>query len=770
MGGGRVSGGRRGAAGRGRAAQRCHVAARLAARGGGAPLGGMGSGPSSAAVANAPSGSPAAAASAELRAFPAGVAPEAGAPPRLPEGLAAQLRAELTEGAVLLTHEEAEADGDARAAYVRALLGAQWRADALRRRAAARPSPAAARPGVRLAFIPPSPSAASEGDPGTASRSGSSFLDCEWTPEAFPTETWNLDALRLPSAIVVAHTPADVAAAVRAAAAVAERRRSAALQRQDAASPSPGAATGRACSPTKHERGRLAEIAAPALPLCVAGGRHSHLAFAHGALCIDLSMMRGVRVDVTAREVTCEGGALVGDLLSAMEPHGLGIPLGQHAGTGVGGLTLQGGHGHLERAMGLTCDALIRATVVTADGRIRDVSDDNGSEEDAELMWALRGGCGNFGVVTSFVFLAAPVGDRGTVMQMARVHVPANEDTTARPLVFSFADRQPRVRQPSPSTASLPTRLELLSEWRDTCDLLEPLGGCGAAGAPTATDADNVAVDVMLPLGGEIRFTLLHVGSNMHQARERLGALPIASFGSPHESSCEEVSFHRQAEMELFGKDMTRNHSGAYYVTSSLHKELPDAALSILARFTNDAGRAGAGSFVSCQLLGGKAARRPREATAVWHRDARFWFIICATFAGEDEFTYVEERGRSVQWARALKEALRPYSIGVYGQLSDVRSEDPPDSVGIDVDALLAKAATGEHHVSGKSMSSAAMAQQAQVQPESYAPTDRHSYGGNLPRLAAIKRRLDPLTLFSNTDMVAPDALAGPNACARNAD
>ena len=68
------------------------------------------------------------------------------------------------------------------------------------------------------------------------------------------------------------------------------------------------------------------------------------------------------------------------------------------------------------------------------------------------------------------------------------------------------------------------------------------------------------------------------------------------------------------------------------------------------------------------------------------------------------------------------------------------------------------------------SMSSAAMAQQAQVQPESYAPTDRHSYGGNLPRLAAIKRRLDPLTLFSNTDMVAPDALAGPNACARNAD
>ena len=120
---------------------------------------------------------------------------------------------------------------------------------------------------------------------------------------------------------------------------------------------------------------------------------------------IDLSAMKGITVDSAARTVRVQGGVLASELDAATHEHGLAVPVGIIGTTGLGGLTLGGGTGHLTRAAGLTIDHLIAATVVLADGSIVETD----AEREPDLFWAIRGGGGNFGVVTSFTFTCVPV-------------------------------------------------------------------------------------------------------------------------------------------------------------------------------------------------------------------------------------------------------------------------------------------------------------------------------------------------------------------------
>jgi FAD/FMN-containing dehydrogenase len=145
------------------------------------------------------------------------------------------------------------------------------------------------------------------------------------------------------------------------------------------------------------------------LTVAVRGGSHSVPGFgtADGALVVDLSTMRGVRVDPLTQTARVEGGATWGDLNAAGYPFGLATTGGIISTTGVGGLTLGGGIGYLTRGLGLSCDNLLAADVVTADGSFHVASD----KEDTDLFWAIRGGGGNFGVVTSFEFRMSPVKD-----------------------------------------------------------------------------------------------------------------------------------------------------------------------------------------------------------------------------------------------------------------------------------------------------------------------------------------------------------------------
>jgi len=176
-----------------------------------------------------------------------------------------------------------------------------------------------------------------------------------------------------------------------------------------------------------------------AVPLAVRGGGHnpSGLSVADGALVIDLHRLRQVAVEPSTRTVRVGGGCIWKDVDAATVEHGLVVPSGIASDTGVGGLTLGGGTGYHTRLLGLTIDSLLSAEVVLSDGSPVTAS----PSSHPDLFWALRGGGGNFGVVTSFEFRGHPVGEHGTIYAGPVFY----ELSEAAELFVWFRDRQPEL-------------------------------------------------------------------------------------------------------------------------------------------------------------------------------------------------------------------------------------------------------------------------------------------------------------------------------------
>ena len=195
------------------------------------------------------------------------------------------------------------------------------------------------------------------------------------------------------------------------------------------------------------------------LPLSVYGGGHgvTGSAVCDAGVCVDLRSMKGIDVDPDARTVRAEAGLKWGELDAATQEHGLAVTGGRVSDTGVAGLALGSGSGWLERKLGFTCDNLVQAEVVTADGRQVIAS----ADENPDLFWGLRGGGGNFGVVTAFHFRLHPVGPivlggmlmfpaalAGDLLRFYRDFMAAAPDEVGSALAFITAPPEEFVPEP----------------------------------------------------------------------------------------------------------------------------------------------------------------------------------------------------------------------------------------------------------------------------------------------------------------------------------
>jgi FAD/FMN-containing dehydrogenase len=345
--------------------------------------------------------------------------------------------------------------------------------------------------------------------------------------------------------------------------------------------------------------------------LSVRGGGHNVAghALCDGGVAIDLSAMRGVRVDPSSRTARVDGGATLGDVDHETAAHGLAAPFGVVSRTGVGGLTLHGGIGFLARHHGLSCDNLIGADVVTADGQL--VSAD--LNRNTDLLWALRGGGGNFGVVTSLEYQLHPVGPE---VWMFIVMYPV--DHAARVFTF-FREFMPTAPEDLMAIAIL---------WNSPNDESFPEAG------------RNVPVVV---LAGA------HSGPFAEGERaiapfRQLGT-PIVDFSGPMPF----VSAQR-----LFDADYP---DGRRYYWKSLYLDsLDDAAVSSLV--DHAARRPSTISSIDVWAMGGAIQREPAGGSAFSHRDRPYLLGIEANWEG------TEGDAPNIAWARALHSDMRRFSKG----------------------------------------------------------------------------------------------------------
>lgn len=345
--------------------------------------------------------------------------------------------------------------------------------------------------------------------------------------------------------------------------------------------------------------------------LAIRGGGHNIAgnALCDGGLVIDLSHMRNVQVDSERRRAVVEGGATLGDLDAATQAHGLAVPLGINSTTGVAGLTLGGGFGWLSRKHGMTVDNLEAAEVVTAAGEVLQVD----TEHHPDLFWALRGGGGNFGVVTRFTFGLYPVGPE--VLSGLMVF-PAAEAVSVLRRYRRFAGQAPEelavwaVLRLAPPLPFLPESVHgkpvvalaicYAGDPREGYRLIEPLRGFGT-------------------LLGE------HVGvqpyTDWQQAFD-----PLLTPGA---------------------RNYWKSHNFEV-LEDALFEELADALDQL--------------PSTECELfvgaLGGAAGRPEPTATAYPHRDARFVMNV------HGRWREAADDARCIRWARQVFRNTAPFASG----------------------------------------------------------------------------------------------------------
>ncbi len=349
-----------------------------------------------------------------------------------------------------------------------------------------------------------------------------------------------------------------------------------------------------------------------------------------GGLMIDLRPMCSVRIDPARRRAWVQGGALLGALDRAAQAHGLATTAGNVSHTGVGGLALGGGMGWLARKHGLTCDNVVSYTLVTAEGEVLRVS----AEEHADLFWGLRGGGGNFGIVTEFEFRLHPVGTRALSVELS----------------FAAAEAA-----------------EALAGWREL-----------ALAAPReATFTAELS-------GERVDLGYVWVGDMRHATRP-LSAL--RKLGRPTEERVEELSYLALQSRD----DSVQCHAIRRYWKGHYLPALPEEAIVALL-----ADRGESSPDVSLQTYGGAIADTADADSAFSHREARFEYVAAGGWAdaAEDE-ARIEglrraagriERFASGAYVNALSDegadgVKRAYSPAKLARLTSLKDSYDPDNV-----------------------------------------------------------------------------------------
>ena len=351
--------------------------------------------------------------------------------------------------------------------------------------------------------------------------------------------------------------------------------------------------------------------AAHRMLLSVRGGGH-HIAgnaVAEGGLMIDLSGMSAVSIDAAKRIARVGPGALLGDLDRESQAHGLATPLGINSTTGVAGLTLGGGFGWLTRQHGMTIDNLRSATVVTADGALHVASADS----EPELFWALRGGGGNFGVVTSFEFELHPVGP----------------EVYAGLVVYPFAQARQVLRAWRDFSADAPDELSVWTVLRKAPPL--PF-------LPASVHGKEVVV-----------FPLVYNGDVETGKR---AAARVLSFGDPIASAVGPTPY--AGFQTAFDPLLTQG--GRNYWKSNNFSDLSDSAIDLMIGAA--ANLPGPECEIFVAQLGGAMARVKPAATAFVGRDARFIMNVHGRWSDVADDEHV--RG----WARQVFKNLAPHATG----------------------------------------------------------------------------------------------------------
>ena len=352
------------------------------------------------------------------------------------------------------------------------------------------------------------------------------------------------------------------------------------------------------------------------LEIAVRCGGHSVLGLSvpAGGLMVDLSLLRSVRVDPDRRRAWVAGGALLGDLDRAAQPCGLATTSGNVSDTGVGGLTLGGGMGWLARQFGLACDNVTRFQVVTATGELVEASE----AVNPELFWGLRGGGGNFGVVTEFEFELHPVGTAALIADF-----------------FYTLEDAPRV---------LRGWHQLIAEVPRQATLIGWTGTAGDWAYLPVEHRNSPLASVGYVWVGE-----------PDQGRELLRML--RGLARPLAERVDELTY---LELQTIDDAKHRQRLRRYWKGHYLRELTDDAIEAFLSREMAGDGNSGLLPYGGFQSYGGAIAEVGDDETAFSHRDALLEFVAVAAWAdaAEDEARIAGAR----RWAAAIE----PFASGVY--------------------------------------------------------------------------------------------------------